>query len=112
VAHSEPGVFHFKDMRGLKILVVVMGVMLIVGFAALVAVIAGRVSRGGPPANIPRPFAAAPIDIPRGARIEAMTTGTDRLVLGLALPEGGRQLVVIDLATGARLGTIELRAAP
>jgi hypothetical protein len=41
-----------------------------------------------------------------------MVTGTDRLLLGLALPEGGRQLVVIDLATGARLGTIELRAAP
>jgi hypothetical protein len=95
-------------MRALKILVVVMGVMLIGGFAVLVAVIAGRLSRGG---NVPRSFAAA-IDIPRDARIEAMTVGTDRLVLELVLPEGGRQLVVVDLATGARLGTIELRAAP
>jgi len=41
-----------------------------------------------------------------------MTVGTDRLVLELVLPQGGRQLVVVDLATGARLGTIELRAAP
>ena len=44
-------------MRALKILVVVMGAMLVVGFAALVAVIAGRVSRGGPP---PRPFMGSP----------------------------------------------------
>jgi hypothetical protein len=96
-------------MRAVKILVVVMGVMLIGGFAVLVAVIAGRLSRGG---NVPRSFPATAIDIPRDARIEAMTVGTDRLVLELVLPEGGRQLVVVDLATGARLGTIELRAAP
>jgi hypothetical protein len=102
-----------KEMRGLKILVVVMGVMLVVGFAALVAVIAGRVSsRGGSAPTIPRAFAPAVIEIPRDSRIEAITAGPDRLVLGLALPTGGRQLVVIDLATGARLGTIELRAAP
>ena len=50
--------------------------------------------------------------IVRGARIEAMTVGADRLVLALALPEGGRQLVVIDLATGTRLGAIELHATP
>jgi len=96
-------------MRALKILVVVMGVMLIGGFAILVAVIAGRLGRGG---NAARSFAATTIDIPHDARIEAMTAGTDRLVLDLVLPEGRRQLVVIDLGTGTRLGTIELRAAP
>jgi hypothetical protein len=98
-------------MRGLKILVVVMGVMLIAGFAALAAVIAFRLSRGGPASVPSRPFATS-VDIPRGARVEAMTAGTDRLVLELALPDGGRQLVIIDLATGGRLGAIELHAAP
>ena len=96
-------------MRSLKIVVVVMGVMLIGGFLLLVAVIACRLSRGG---DIPRSFAATTIDIPRDARIGAMTVGPDRLVLELVLPEGERQLLVVDLATGARLGTIELRAAP
>ena len=96
-------------MRALKILVVVMGVMLIGGFALLVAVVAGRLPRG---ASVPRSFAATAIDIPRDARIEAMMAGADRLVLELVLPEGRRQLVVVDLATGARLGTIELRAPP
>jgi Family of unknown function (DUF6476) len=99
-------------MRALKILVVVMGVMLIVGFAALVAVIAGRVSRGGPASTAARAFANPSIDIPRDARIEAMTLGPDRLVIALALPDGGRQLLVIDLATGIRLGTIQLHAVP
>jgi Family of unknown function (DUF6476) len=99
-------------MRALKILVVVMGVMLVVGFAALVALIAGRVSRGGPAATAAHEFGSPAIDIPRGARIEAMTAGSDRLILALELPEGGRQLVVIDLAKGLRLGTIELHQAP
>jgi len=86
-----------------------MGVMLIGGFALLVAIVAGRLPRG---ASVPRSFAATAIDIPRDARIEAMTAGADRLVLELVLPEGRRQLVVVDLGTGARLGTIELRAPP
>ena len=96
-------------MRSLRILVAAMGVMLIGGFALLVAVVVGRLSHGG---SFPRSFPATAIDIPRGARIGAMTTGTDRLVLELVMPEGGHQLVVVDLATGTRLGTIDLRASP
>jgi hypothetical protein len=99
-------------MRALKIAVVVMGVMLVVGFATLVVVIAGRISRGGSGPTAARAFTSQPIEIPRGARIEAMTAGPDKLILGLALPEGGRELVVIDLATGTRLGTIDLHSAP
>jgi len=99
------------SLRALKILVVVMGIMLVGGFAALVAVIAGRVSHG-PAAVASHGFANPPIDIPRGARVEAMTAASDRLILALALPEGVRQLLVIDLAKGTRLGTIELHPAP
>ena len=76
-----------KRMRALKILVVVMGVMLIGGFAVW--------SRSSPAgcraaamhrALLPPPRST----IPRDARIEAMTAGADRLVLDLVLPEGGR----------------------
>jgi hypothetical protein len=95
-------------MRALKVLVVVMGIMLIGGFAGLIAVIAGRLSHSG---GALRPFAAA-IDIPRGARIEGVAAGADRLVLDMVLPEGGRQLLVIDLMSGARVGIVELRAPP
>ena len=98
-------------MRALKILVVVMGVLIVIGFAALIAGIAGKMSRDRPGASVERPFAATAIDIPPGARIEAMTASPTRLILDLALPDGGRQLLVVDLATGARLGTITLRPA-
>ena len=99
-------------MRALKILVVVMGIMLVLGFAALVVVIAGRISRSGHPPAMARVFAERAIDIPRGARIEAMTATGERLVLALELADGNRQLVIIDLASGIRLGAIDLRPAP
>jgi hypothetical protein len=41
-----------------------------------------------------------------------MTASPNRLILALALPDGGRQLLVIDLAKGVRLGTIELHPVP
>jgi hypothetical protein len=96
-------------MRSLKILVVAMGIMLVGGFALLVAIVAGKLLRSG---NTPRSFATTTIDIPLDARLGAMTTGADRIILELVLPEGGHQLVIVDLATGTRLGTIELRARP
>ena len=94
-------------MRALKILVVIMGIVLVAGFAALIIIIANRHRQAG--VAVSHSFPTAAIEIPRGARIEAMTTAQDRLILDLVLPDGERQLVVLDLATGARLGTIELR---
>lgn len=96
-------------MAALKALVVVMGVMLVVGFAALIVVIAGRVSHKTAAPGAAQPYTAAPVQIPAGARIEAMSAGPDRLVLDLLLPDGNRELAVIDLGTGRRLGTIPLR---
>jgi hypothetical protein len=95
-------------MRALKILVTVMGIVIVVGFGVVVAVIAGRIARREA-AGAAHAFAASPIDIPAGARIEAMTASSDRLILGLALPDGGHWIIVVDPATGARLGTIALR---
>ncbi len=99
-------------LRALKIVVVVMGIMLVVGFAALIFVIAGRMSHRGASPLPARTTARTMIDIPRGARVEAMTTAPDRLFLDLVLPDGNRQIVIINLATGARAGSIELRPAP
>jgi hypothetical protein len=99
-------------VRALRIVALVMGVMIVVAVTAIVATIAHRMSRSGPGLGEPLPFAAAPIDLPAGAHIDAISTGGDRLVLALSLPEGTRELMIIDLATGRRLGTIPLRAAP
>lgn len=101
-------------MRALKTLVVVMGVMLVVGFVALVIAIAERVSNKEPrtAAAPPQPVTAAPIALPTGAQIEKMATANDRLVLDIALPSGEHRLLIIDLATGRTLVTIPLHAAP
>jgi flagellar basal body-associated protein FliL len=99
-------------VRGVLILAIVMGVMLVVGTVVLIAVIISRVEHPVPARSAARPYAPAPIEIPHGARIAAMRIQADRLVVDLALPQGDQEIVVINLATGARLGTIRLRAAP
>ena len=98
-------------MRGLKTLVIVMGVMLVVGVAALVVAIAVRLSHRAP-ASIPAAFTAPPITLPHGAKIEMMSNGPDRVVLEVALADGSAELVVIDLGTGQLVGIIPLREGP
>jgi hypothetical protein len=99
-------------VRGLKILVVVMGAMILAGVAALIIVIASRLPARHAAAPSSQPLAASPIELPAGARVETIGVGSDRLVLDIVLPGGNRQLLIIDLATGRRLGAIPLRTAP
>jgi hypothetical protein len=99
-------------VRALKIAVIVMGVMLVVGTVVLIGAIAARVSHKPAEPATKAGFAAQPIDLPPGARIEAMTAGSDRLMIDLLLPDSTRQILVIDLATGRQLGTIPLRTPP
>ena len=97
-------------MRGLTVFVAVMGVVIVVGFAVVIATIAGRLARGE--GGGPHSFTAPAIAIPKGARVAAMMADANRLVLRLELPGGGEQIVVLDLASGRRLGTIALEPAP
>jgi hypothetical protein len=99
-------------MRTLKIAVIVMGVMLVVGVVVLIGAIAARVPHKPSETAAKPEFVAPPIDLPAGARIAAMTAGADRLVLDLLFADGTRQLLVLDLATGRKLGAIPLRTAP
>ena len=57
-------------------------------------------------------FTAPAISLPRGSKIETMSTGADRIVLQVDLVDGSVELVVIDLPTGRLVGTIPLREAP
>jgi len=98
------------NIRSLKILVVMMGVMLVAGFAALAAIIAMRLSHRPP--SLPAAFTAPPITLPHGATIERMSTGPERIVLDVALADGSVELVVIDLATGRPVGIFPLKEAP
>jgi hypothetical protein len=94
-------------MRGLKILVVAMGAMLVVGVAGLVVAVATRLAHRAPAPSAA--FSAPPILLPHGSTIETMSIGPDRIVLQVDLADGSVQLIVIDLATGHQLGTIPLQ---
>lgn len=97
-------------MAALKAIVVIMGLMILAGLTLLGAIIAGRLAHrpAATSASSTPAFVAPGIDLPAGAAIERMTIAGDRLVLDMALPDGNRQLLLIDLATGRRLGTIPL----
>ncbi len=98
------------NLRSLKIIVAVMGVMLVAGATALVVAIAARMShRASPPTAA---FTAPPVTLPHGSTIERMSTGSDRIVLDVALADGTVELVVIDLATGRLVAIFPLKEAP
>jgi hypothetical protein len=99
-------------VRALTLSVVVMGAMIVAGFALLAAKIAGRVAHPAARPVVAQPIAAAPIELPKGAHIAAIGTGADRVVVDVALADGGQELLIIDLATGRRLVTVPLRTKP
>ena len=95
-------------VRTLTILVVVMGAMIVAGFGLLAAKVAGRVTRPAARQIISQPFAAAAVELPPGAHVAAISTGTDRVVVDVVLADGSQELLIIDLATGRRLGIVPL----
>jgi hypothetical protein len=103
-------------VRALKILVVAMGIMLVGGFVALIISIAymarHRQEAAPDAAAAPAPYAAPAVELPSGARIETMALSANRLVLSIILPDGNRELLVLDPASGRHLGTIPLRTVP
>jgi hypothetical protein len=104
-------------MRGLRLLVIVLGVLLIGGTLALVVAIivrAPRPSESRPESRLAVPKAApfdAVLDLPPGAVVQSVQSTGARLALHLVLPDGGQQIVILDPGSGARIGTIELRPA-
>jgi hypothetical protein len=98
------------NLRFLKILVAVMGVLLLAGVVGLAVTIAARLGpRPAPPAGA---FTSPSITLPHGASIEKMSVGSDRIVLEVLLADRSAELVVIDLATGRLIGIFPLKEAP
>jgi hypothetical protein len=94
-------------MRALKVLVIVLGVLLVAGVAALIV---GIVTRGPRPAEpVKRGFGERIVELPAGAVLADRQVVGDRLVLTLSLPDGGHRLLVVEPGSGTVLGTIELR---
>lgn len=104
-----PGsVFNQRQVRTLKIVVIVLGVLLVLGFALLVAGLYHEATKLGGQAEGPMVEKAAPvagpgpevsIDVPAGASIERIAVDGGRVVLHIRGPQG-EEVVVLDPARG------------
>ena len=103
-------------MRALKALVIAMAVLIAAGLGVIVVALVERA--GEPLSDSPKAAAGAPafgevrVPVPAGARLVETTVAGDRLILRLRLADGAARIVVVDLATGRRLGTVRLVLAP
>jgi hypothetical protein len=107
-------------VRGLKTLVIVLGVLLVGGTLTLIGAIVWRGTHRAENApgttgvaTVPgrAPYAAT-FTVPQGAEIAAVHGEGERIVVELHLSGGESRLVVFDSRSGTLVGTIELRPQP
>ncbi len=100
-------------LRGaLKAFVIIAGIAIVLGTGTLIWVIVSRATSAPaepkPAVEIRPTFSATQLQVPDGARIIDMRINGDRLVLHLATPSEQEYLAIVDLATGRRLGLMQL----
>ena len=110
-----PGtVFSGRQVRILKIVVIVMGILLVGGFAFVLAAIVYQASHPKQDVAAPLPavnLGAGPIiELPvgQGAGLSSMSLDGNRLALHLNGGEGP-EIVVIDLASGKIVARVKLK---
>jgi hypothetical protein len=107
-----PGtVFTPRQVRVLKIAVIVMGILLVGGFAFVLAAIVYQASRGGQDRVAPAAVLGgieAELPIPKDATIGSMSLDGDRLALHLN-SAAGPEIIVLDLATSKIVSRIRLQ---
>jgi hypothetical protein len=115
-----PGtVFSPRQVRVLKVAVIVLGILLVGGFAFVLAAIVYQASKGGQ--TVPSAAADATanpsgggmpalseLPIPKGATVSSVALDGNRLALHLSTPAAS-EIVVIDLATGKTLARVKLK---
>ena len=107
--------------RALKFAVIAMGVILIVGFAAVFITIGYRVANPERPvdalvgdaagsAAAPAAFGTVSLDAPAGARVVGTALDGTRALITVRAGSGPDTVIVVDLATGAEIGRIAVGA--
>ncbi len=107
-------------MRGLKSLVIGMGVLIVVGLTVVIVTVVKRY--GGDdsqstksPALVSVPvahgFGEKRVQMPAGAKILETSFDGNRMVLRLGLSDGEQALLLVDINTGQRIGLIRLGTA-
>ena len=106
------------NFGALKAAVIIMGVLIVGGMGFLVYGLSvglhkDPVFKTDSVAQAPSPtllnrFGDISVDLPDGAQLDDYRLQGDRLVISVSVLGGGTKLIVVDLATGSRLGTITL----
>jgi hypothetical protein len=109
-------VFTPRQVRMLKIAVIVMGVLLVGGFAFVLAAIVYQASRPAQDASVTGPQVvpgqgAMSIDLPvaAGATVSAMSLDGSRLAVHLNGP-AGPEIAIVDLGTGKVVAHVRLKS--
>jgi hypothetical protein len=111
-----PGtVFNARQVRILKIVVIVMGLLLVGGFAFVVAAIVYQATRMDESDGVDRPAQVMEdqagelgLDVPSGTRIEGVTLDGKRMAVHLSGPNGA-EIAVIDVDKGRVIARIRLQ---
>jgi hypothetical protein len=107
-----PGtVFTPRQVRVLKIAVIVMGLLLVGGFAFVLAAIVYQASKGGQaaaPSEVLLGGVESELAIPKDATVTSLALDGDRLALHLN-SAAGPEIAVVDLKTGKLVARIRLR---
>lgn len=103
--------------RGLKLTVLIMGVLLVIGFIVVFSTIIYRVVVSGDEAKSSAStrgtFGAVEVAVPAGARVVATDLRGDRALVRLRVGEGVQsreELLVLDIKRGIVLGRFRLTA--
>jgi hypothetical protein len=98
----------------LKILVIVMGLLIVVGFIVVASEIARRMSSpstfGSPASTTPTASGASftqSIALPSGAQVVSVSTAGDRIAVHVRATDGRSTLYLVDPRNGALLGTVD-----
>ena len=99
------------QVRGLRIAVIVMGVMIVLGLLAVIGRIIYLVGRPAGQASVASGKIAAEVvaTLPAGATVKSIAFQGDRLAIHYDAPTG-TGIVIVDLATGGTIGRV--RTAP
>ncbi len=112
-------------MQALKALVIGLGILILVAMAVLAVTIYKRAtapggetamgdgSRAGGASGLSLgTFGSVDLPVPAGAQVEEVDSGDGRLTLRLRLDDGSTHIMVVDLSSGALLGTLVLQPTP
>ncbi len=99
-------------MHALKALVIIMGILIVIGMGLFAWGISTKLGEMAETGEAAAPVASwtAPVDvaIPPGARVIETRVEDGRLAVSLLLTNGDSRILLFDLETGQRIGTIRL----